>query len=186
MGPAVERAGAAVVGAGALELDLLPDDPDQVRGLTHLLDQIVRDHTHAVNSTIVTPWPPWLAGAKPKRCTRGSAARTSCTRSRTAPVPLPWMTRRYGRSARTASSSALTSRASASSTRSPRVELRRILAQRRVARGQLLGPRLELAGARFHRREQRVEGALGIRHGSLRHVEDVGRDPEPARDGEPV
>src|SRR6266516_8128695 len=37
MGAAVERAGAAVVGAGALELDLLPAEPDQVRGLTNLL-----------------------------------------------------------------------------------------------------------------------------------------------------
>src|SRR2546425_2161986 len=48
-GPAVERAGAAVVGAGALELDLLPDDPDQVCGLTNLLDRS-EEHTSELQS----------------------------------------------------------------------------------------------------------------------------------------
>src|SRR2546425_9016678 len=120
---AVERARAAIVGAAALELDVLPDDTDQIGGLADLVDDVVGDQGHAVNSTIVTPWPPWLAGAKPKRCTRESAERISCTSLRTAPVPLPWMTRRYGRSAATASSSALTSTGSASSSRSPRSEI---------------------------------------------------------------
>src|SRR2546427_9547816 len=44
-----------------------------------------------------------LFRSKPKRCTRESAERISCTSLRTAPVPLPWMTRRYGRSAATRS-----------------------------------------------------------------------------------
>src|SRR5213079_825217 len=123
VGAAVERARAAIVGPAALELDVLSDDPDQIRGLADLVDDVVGDQAHAVNSTIVTPWPPWLAGAKPKRCTRASVERMSCTSLRTAPVPLPWITRRYGRSAATASSSALTSTGSASSKRRPRNEI---------------------------------------------------------------
>src|SRR5207249_2189744 len=120
---AVERARATIVGPAALELDVLPDDTDQIGGLADLVDDVVGDQTHAVNSTIVTPWPPWLAGAKPKRFTRGSAESSSCTSLRTAPVPLPWITRRYGRSAATASSKALTSTGSASSKRRPRSEI---------------------------------------------------------------
>src|SRR2546428_129827 len=122
VGAAVERAGTAVVGAGALELDMLPDDPHEVRRVADLLDDVVGDQAHAVNSAIVTPWPPRSRGAKPKRSTRGSRARRSCTNWRSAPVPLPWMIRRYGRSARIASSRALISTASASSTLSPRSE----------------------------------------------------------------
>ncbi len=89
MGAAVERTGSAVVGAGALELDRLPDDPDQVRAVAHLLDDLVGNHAHAGNSTIVTPVPPWLRGAKPKRATRRSPETTRRTRSRTTPVPMP-------------------------------------------------------------------------------------------------
>src|SRR5207249_696713 len=122
VGAAVERAGTAVVRAGALELDVLPDDPHDVRRVADLLDDVVGNQAHAVNSAIVTPWPPCSRGAKPKRSTRGSRARRSCTSWRRAPVPLPWMIRRYGRSARMASSRALTKTASASSARSPRSE----------------------------------------------------------------
>src|SRR5205807_6878394 len=122
VGAAVERAGTAVVRAAALELDVLPDDPHDVRRVADLLDDVVGNQAHAVNSAIVTPWPPCSRGAKPKRSTRGSRARRSCTNWRRAPVPLPWMMRRYGRSARMASSRALISTASASSTLSPRSE----------------------------------------------------------------
>src|SRR5438445_8994434 len=119
---AVERAGAAVVRAGGLVLDVLPDDPHDVRRVADLLDDVVGDQAHAVNSAIVTPWPPCSRGAKPNRATRRSCARRSCTSWRSAPVPLPWMIRKYGRSARMASSRALIKTASASSARSPRSE----------------------------------------------------------------
>src|SRR5205823_6661562 len=119
----VKRTRSAEIGPGALELDVLADDPHEVRGLADLLDHVVRDQAHAVNSTSVTPCPPWFEGAKPKCFTRASAERTSCTSWRSAPVPLPWITRRYGRSARIASSSALTSSGSASETRRPMREI---------------------------------------------------------------
>src|SRR5207247_629234 len=88
------RTGPAEIRSRALELVVLPDDPHHVRRFADLLDHVVGDQAHALNSTTVTPWPPWFAGANPKRLTRPSAARISCTRWRTAPVPLPWMTRR--------------------------------------------------------------------------------------------
>src|SRR5207253_2854693 len=117
---AVKRARSAKVRPSALELHVLADDSHDVRRLPDLLDHVVGNETHVVNSTTVTPCPPWFGGAKPKRSTRVSADRISWTSWRSTPVPLPWITRRYGRSASTASSSALTSRASASSTRRPR------------------------------------------------------------------
>ena len=49
---------AAVVGTGALELHVLADDPHQIRGVAHLLDDVVGDHAQARNSTTVTPAPP--------------------------------------------------------------------------------------------------------------------------------
>src|SRR5205823_7947920 len=98
-GAAVKRARGAKVRPGALELHVLADDPHDVRRFPDLLDHVVGNETHAVNSTIVTPCPPWFGGAKPKRATRVSADKRSCTSWRSAPVPLPWMTRRYGRSA---------------------------------------------------------------------------------------
>src|SRR5206468_280667 len=119
---AVERAGAAVVRAGALELDVLPDDPHDVRRVADLLDDVVGDQAHAVNSAIVTPWPPCSRGAKPNRATRRSCARRSCTSWRSAPVPLPWMIRESGRSARMASSRDLIKTAPASTARSTRRE----------------------------------------------------------------
>jgi len=94
VGAPVKRTRGAEIGPGALELDVLPDDPYDVRGLADLLDHVVGDEAHARNSTSVTPWPPWFGGANPKRFTRGSAERTSCTNWRRAPVPLPWTTRR--------------------------------------------------------------------------------------------
>src|SRR6266571_1647191 len=94
VGAPVKRTRSAEIGPGALELDVLPDDSYDVGGLADLLDHVVGDEAHARNSTSVTPWPPWFGGANPKRFTRGSAERTSCTNSRRAPVPLPWTTRR--------------------------------------------------------------------------------------------
>src|SRR2546429_5504493 len=94
VGAPVKRTRGAEIGPGALELDVLPDDPYDVGGLADLLDHVVGDEAHARNSTSVTPWPPWFGGANPKRFTRGSAERTSCTNWRRAPVPLPWTTRR--------------------------------------------------------------------------------------------
>src|SRR6266568_1828972 len=94
VGAPVKRTGGTEIGPGALELDVLPDDSHDVGGLADLLDHVVGDEAHARNSTSVTPWPPWFGGANPKRWTRGSAERTSCTNSRRAPVPLPWTTRR--------------------------------------------------------------------------------------------
>ena len=85
----VERAGPAVIGPRALQLDVLADDPHQIRGVAHLLDHVVGDHAQARNSTIVTPAPPWFGGAKAKRFTRASCARMPCTSLRTAPVPFP-------------------------------------------------------------------------------------------------
>src|SRR6185312_12355320 len=109
----------AEIRPGALELDVLADDPHDVRRLADLLDHVIGNEAHARNSTSVTPWPPWFDGAKPKRFTRGSAERISCTSWRRAPVPLPWITRSVERSARMAPSSALTSSGSASETRRP-------------------------------------------------------------------
>src|SRR4029077_15361795 len=116
---AVKGTRRAKIRARPLELDVLSDDPHDVRGLSNLLDHIVGNEAHAVNSATVTPEPPWFAGANPNRLTRASRASTSCTSWRSAPVPLPWITRRYGRSASTAPSSALASAGSASATRSP-------------------------------------------------------------------
>src|SRR5207245_5503378 len=65
MRAAVKRTGSAEVRSGAPELDVLADDPHDVRGFADLLDHVVGDQAHAVNSTMVTPWPPWFAGAKP-------------------------------------------------------------------------------------------------------------------------
>src|SRR5207253_7046372 len=119
VGAAVKRARGAKVRPGALELHVLADDPHDVRRFPDLLDHVVGNETHAVNSTIVTPCPPWFGGAKPKRATRVSADRRSCTSWRSAPAPLPWTTRRKRRPARTAAARALASRASASSARTP-------------------------------------------------------------------
>src|SRR5207237_8970998 len=73
VGAPVKRTRGAEIGPGALELDVLPDDPHDVRGLADLLDHVVGDEAHARNSTSVTPCPPWFGGANPKRCTRGTA-----------------------------------------------------------------------------------------------------------------
>ncbi len=111
--PAMERAGAAPVGPGALEVHRLAHQADEVHRVADLLDHVVGDPAHARNSSTVTPLPPWLAGAKPKRATRRSRRTSSCTRARTTPVPFPWMTRRKGWSASTARSiAASTSRPS--------------------------------------------------------------------------
>ena len=72
MGAAVERTGPAIVGAGALELHRLADDLDEVGAVADLLDDLVGNQAHAENSTMVTPVPPWLRGAKPNRVTRRS------------------------------------------------------------------------------------------------------------------
>src|SRR5262245_12358737 len=119
MGPAMKGARSAEIRSGAFQLDVLADDSDQVGRLADLLDHVFGDHA---NSATVTPWPPWLAGARAKRLIRGSRFKATCTKSLSAPVPLPWMIRRYGRSARTASSMARWSSGSASSTVRPRRE----------------------------------------------------------------
>src|SRR5262245_1249835 len=119
MGPAMKRARSAEIRSGAFQLDVLADDSDQVGRLADLLDHVFGDHA---NSATVTPWPPWLAGARAKRLIRGSRFKATCTKSLSAPVPLPWMIRRYGRSARPASSIARWSSGSASSTVRPRRE----------------------------------------------------------------
>ena len=56
--PAVERARPAEIRAGTLELDVLADDPHQVRRLADLLDDVIGDQAHPLSSAIVTPWPP--------------------------------------------------------------------------------------------------------------------------------
>src|SRR4029079_9616823 len=96
----------APVRAGALQLDALADDADDVGALAHLLDDVLRDHAHPANSAMVTPVPPWFRAAKSNVRTRRSLPSTRRTRSRTTPVPMPWMIRRKGYSARTAASTA--------------------------------------------------------------------------------
>ena len=58
VGAAVERTRAPVIGAGALELDRLPDEAYQVGALPDLIYRLVGNHAHAENSTMVTPVPP--------------------------------------------------------------------------------------------------------------------------------
>ncbi len=55
VGAPVKRTRGAEIGPGALELDMLADDPHDVRRLADLLDHIVGDQAHARNSTSVTP-----------------------------------------------------------------------------------------------------------------------------------
>jgi hypothetical protein len=62
--PAVERAGTAVVGARAPQLHVLPDDRHEVSRIAHLLDHVVGDGAHDVNSAMVTPDPPCSGGAR--------------------------------------------------------------------------------------------------------------------------
>src|SRR5438045_8251575 len=99
----MERARAAEIGTGALEIDVLADDLDDVGGIAYLLDDFVRNH---FSSTTVTPAPPSFQAPRRKFVTRDSLRSISATRSRRAPVPLPWMMRRVLRSARTAASTA--------------------------------------------------------------------------------
>src|SRR5713101_9903881 len=54
----MKRTWRAIVGPRALELDVLADDPHDVRGLADLLNHLIGDEAHALNSTTVTPEPP--------------------------------------------------------------------------------------------------------------------------------
>src|SRR5690606_35753094 len=115
--PLVEGAGPAPHAARLLELHVLADDRDDVRRGAHLLHHFVGDHA---SSTTVTPAPPSFHA--PMRCdfTRLSPLSNCATRSRSAPVPLPWMIRSACRSARCAASIACTIASSTSCTRMPR------------------------------------------------------------------
>jgi hypothetical protein len=89
MSAPVEGAGSAVIRSHSLELHRFTNDADEIGAVPHLFDNLVRDHAHSVNSTMVTPVPPWLAGAKPNLEILRSLATTRRTRSRTTPVPIP-------------------------------------------------------------------------------------------------
>src|SRR5690606_23669612 len=91
----VQGARAAPGAAGPLQRGVLGDDLDQVGALPDLLDQGVR-YGHQSNSATVTPVPPSNRSPGRKRVTRGSACSSSCTRARSAPIPLPWITRKDG------------------------------------------------------------------------------------------
>src|SRR5438045_2883534 len=103
MGALMERTRPTEIGSDALETDVLADHLDDVGGVAHLVDDFVGYHP---SSTTVTPAPPSFQAPSRKLVTRVSLRSISATRSRKAPVPLPWMMRRVLRSARTAASTA--------------------------------------------------------------------------------
>src|SRR5207244_6740190 len=107
----------AEVGDDALDVHVLADDLDDVGGVTDLVDDVVGYH---LSSTTVTPAPPSFQAPSRKFVTRDSLRSISATRSRKAPVPLPWMMRSVLRSARTAASTACITMSSTSPTRIPR------------------------------------------------------------------
>src|SRR6476620_1493580 len=51
--------GSPVIRTGPCERNGLADDSHQVGGVADLIDDLIRDHAHPENSTIVTPVPPW-------------------------------------------------------------------------------------------------------------------------------
>src|SRR5205807_3305375 len=105
------------VSADALEIDVLPDHLNDVGGIANLVDDFVGYH---LSSTTVTPAPPSFQAPSRKFVTRDSLRSISATRSRSAPVPFPWMMRSVRRSARTAASTACITMSSTSPTRIPR------------------------------------------------------------------
>src|SRR6266508_6711624 len=113
----VKGAWAAKIRTGSLEGHVLADDTDNVRCLAYLLDGLVGNHD---SSTTVTPAPPSFHAPSRKLKTRLSLLSISATRSRSAPVPFPWMNRSVLRSARTAESAACMPRSSISGARFPR------------------------------------------------------------------
>src|SRR3954464_7362960 len=58
VGSPMKGARATVIRAGALELHRFADEPYDVRTVADLLNRLVGNHAHAVNSTMVTPVPP--------------------------------------------------------------------------------------------------------------------------------
>ena len=100
--PAMEWARAAPVAPGALELDLLGHDFQQVGSIAHLLDHVIGNPCHQRSTATVTPIPPCCRGAKSNDAIRLSAARSERTVSRSTPVPIPWMIAIRGCSASTA------------------------------------------------------------------------------------
>src|SRR5256714_13502234 len=117
MGALMERTRPTEISSDALETDVLADHLDYVGGVAHLVDDLVGYHP---SSTTVTPAPPSFQAPSRKLVTRVSLRSISATRSRKAPVPLPWMMRRVLRSARTAASTACITMSSTSPTRMPR------------------------------------------------------------------
>src|SRR5213595_1307594 len=117
MGALMEGTRPAEIGSDALETDVLADHLDDVGGVAHLVHDFVGYHP---SSTTVTPAPPSFQAPSRKLVTRVSLRSISATRSRRAPVPLPWMMRRVLRSARTAASTACITMSSTSPARIPR------------------------------------------------------------------
>src|SRR5262249_35529979 len=98
--------------------DVVGDQADHVRRSPHLLDEAVREgHGYSFSSTTVTPPRP----SAPRRtdATWGCPSRKTATAFRSFPSPKPWITRTSCLSASSASSSALSTRGSASSTVMP-------------------------------------------------------------------
>jgi hypothetical protein len=64
IGTAMKGTGSTIVGAGSLERHRLADETDEIHAVADLIDSLLGNHAHAENSTMVTPVPPWLRGAK--------------------------------------------------------------------------------------------------------------------------
>src|SRR5256885_1639808 len=103
MRPLMEWTRAAEIGARSLEIHVLADNLYDVGSVANLVDDFVGNH---LSSTTVTPAPPSFHAPRRKLVTRDSLRSISVTRSRRAPVPLPWMMRSVLRSARIAASTA--------------------------------------------------------------------------------
>src|SRR5450756_611791 len=95
---------------------MLADDRHDVRGVAHPLHILVGNHD---SCTTVTPAPPSFQRPSREDFTRGSSFTIWPTRSRSAPVPLPWMMRSSARSARSALSIACSTASSTSLIRMP-------------------------------------------------------------------
>src|SRR4029079_1380084 len=115
--PLMKRTRSAEVGARPFEVHVLADDLDDIGGVADLVDDLVGYH---LSSPPVTPAPPSFQAPRRKFVTRDSLRSISETRSRNAPVPLPWMMRMDLRSARMAASTACITMSSISPTRIPR------------------------------------------------------------------
>ena len=82
----VEGASRLVFLAGALELDVLAHNLDDVGASAHFFDDVLRDHR---SSATVTPAPPSVGPPRRKLRMRRSPLSVSATAWRNAPVPLP-------------------------------------------------------------------------------------------------